>query len=128
MRSKLKNVLISPRKMGLVAALIRGMNVSGALQLLRFTNKKAADLLSKGIQSAASNAKKPFNTLRIDKVDVGRGPIYERFIPRGRGGSDTIKKYTTNVSVVLVEEQEGLQSSTVEKIAVEPTQTTGGEQ
>lgn len=103
MKSKLQNAMISPRKMGLVVNLIKKMSVNGALQCLRVTHKKAAKLLYKCVYSAASNANKDFNLLAIDRIDVGRGQILSRWMPRARGNSNQIKKYCTNLGVYLKE-------------------------
>lgn len=103
MKSKLMGVLISPRKMGLVSELVRSKPVNKALQILRFTNKKGAKILYKVIFSASSNAKKDLTTLVIDSIHIGRGAILKRWLPRARGGSDRIKKYTSNIEVYLKE-------------------------
>ena len=106
-RSFLKAARLSPRKARLVVDLVRGKNVQDALDTLRFTNKKAAPLLSKMIQSAVSNAKASstvdLDNLVVSKACVDDGPTFKRFLPRAQGRATPIRKRTSHITVELSE-------------------------
>ncbi|EQA72723.1 50S ribosomal protein L22 [Leptospira noguchii] len=99
-------VRMSPRKVRLVADEIRGYAVSEALDILKFTNKRAIEPLTKVILSASANAsvlnnKVNFNQLFIKKIYVDEGPIMKRFRPRARGRAARIRKRLSHITVVL---------------------------
>ncbi|EMO54200.1 50S ribosomal protein L22 [Leptospira noguchii] len=99
-------VRMSPRKVRLVADEIRGYAVSEALDILKFTNKRAIEPLTKVILSASANAsvlnnKVDFNQLFIKKIYVDEGPIMKRFRPRARGRAARIRKRLSHITVVL---------------------------
>lgn len=90
-------VRMSPRKVRLVADEIRGYAVGEALDILKFTNKRAIEPLTKVILSASANAsvlndKVDSNQLFIKKIYVDEGPIMKRFRPRARGRAARIRK------------------------------------
>ena len=90
-----------------VAGLVRGKNVSQAIQLLSVQKKKSAMMLQKLIQSAAANAEKAqsidVDRLFVKSVCVDRGPHRHSFMPRARGRASAILKKTSHISVVLAE-------------------------
>ena len=101
---------ISAQKARLVADLIRYKDASDALSILKNSNKKAARLFLKLLQSAISNA---INTkgMDIDKLFVAQilvneGPTLKRFQPRAQGRAYSIFKRTSNF-VITLEEKEG---------------------
>ena len=103
--AKLNNLRQSPRKVRLVADLIRGKTVSRArLELERLT-KASAFPLKKLLDSAATNAKSGNNpeNLFIKKIVVDEGPILYRRRYRARGRAAPIRKRTSHVSIVLEE-------------------------
>ena len=106
-RAQLSYVFIGPQKMQGVAALIRGRHVQEALDILKFTNKKGARILSKVIRSAVSNAdqkgKVDVDNLKVSKVDVVQGMQHYRVRPRARGSASWIRKKTSHVTVELEE-------------------------
>jgi len=105
MQAFLRKVRISPKKANLVAGLVRGKSVLDALDILKFTHKKASGFLYKAILSAASNAEnndkvKPA-ALRIKEIVVNKGEVWRRIIPAARGRSLPIQKPTAHISVTL---------------------------
>lgn len=103
----LKNVRISPRKLRLVADLVRGKKVQNALDSLVLTNKKGARILHKVLKSAIANAT---NTATIDvdrlsvaEIMVDMGPCLKRFLPRAQGRATEIKKRMSHVTLRVKE-------------------------
>jgi len=105
--AKLNYLRIAPRKVRLVADLIRGKSVEEAQTILNFTVKKASQPLLKLLKSAISNAKNNFQldpeNLFISKITVDEGPKYKRWMPRARGQVYEIQKKTSHVTIVLEE-------------------------
>ncbi len=98
---------ISERKARLVADLIRGRRVDDALELLRFTNKRAAKMVDKVLRSAMANANEQeaaMNRLYVADAHVDPGPIIKRFRPKDRGRAHPIQKRTSHI-VVAVDEK-----------------------
>ncbi|PJZ48280.1 MULTISPECIES: 50S ribosomal protein L22 [Leptospira] len=99
-------VRMSPRKLRLVADEIRGYEVTEALDILKYTNKRAIEPIFKLIKSASANAVvKSDNAdpgkMFIKKILVDEGPILKRFRPRARGRAARIRKRTSHVTVVI---------------------------
>ncbi len=107
MKAFLKNYRQSPRKVRLVADLVRGKNAGEALTLLSFTNKDAAVSVKKLIKSAIANAgdEEGKKDLIIDKIQVDKGITFTRHRPRARGRAAPIRKRTSRVSVQLAEQK-----------------------
>ncbi len=124
MKAKLRQVRISPKKMNLVASMVRGKSALEALETLKFTNKKAADILYKLVASAVANAEHNFKQdparLTIDEIIVNDGITYKRRQPISRGRAHPILKRTSNVWVTIgVAEQTSKASSKGEKVEEE---------
>ncbi len=98
---------ISPQKARLVADQIRGKNVDQALELLTFSNKKAAELIKKVLESAIANAEHnegaDIDDLRVAKIFVDEGPIMKRIMPRAKGRADRILKRSSHITVVVAD-------------------------
>ncbi len=107
--SKLKYLRISPRKVRLVADLIRKNDVREAEQVLRFTVKKAAQPMLKLLKTAIADAKNNFqleeDNLYVSTVIVDEGPTYKRWRPRSRGMANPIKKRTSHITIILAEKE-----------------------
>jgi large subunit ribosomal protein L22 len=107
MKAILKNYRQSPRKVRLVADLVRGKSVPAALTVLRFTDKRAAPPLRKVIASAAANAgaagEKNINELIIKKISVDKGKVLKRSMPRARGSASRINRRSSRITVELGE-------------------------
>src|SRR3979490_980272 len=109
-RSIYKYARISPFKVREVTREIQGLPVSAALDLLAFTPKKAAFLISKTLKSAAAHAENNA-TLRVDglvvkEAVVGEGPTMKRMMARARGSGSRILKRTSHIRIVLTDEIE----------------------
>lgn len=104
MKAILKNYRQSPRKVRLLADLVRGKKVNDALRTLSFLDKRASGPFSKVIQSAAANAKqagRDIDSLKIAKVAVDKGMVSTRFMPRARGSASPINRRTSHITVEL---------------------------
>ncbi len=105
--AKLRYLHIAPRKVRLVADLMRGKSVEQSQGILEFTNKKASQILLKLLRSALANAKNNFQlnetNLYISKILVDEGPKSKRWRPRSRGRANEILKRTSHITVVLDE-------------------------
>ncbi|KPU26763.1 MULTISPECIES: 50S ribosomal protein L22 [Caloranaerobacter] len=108
-RAIAKYVRISPRKVQIVANLIRGKNVNEALAILKFTPKKSARLLEKVVKSALANAENNFDmdrdNLYVAEVYANQGPTLKRWRPRAQGRAYPILKRTSHIGVVLRERE-----------------------
>ena len=105
MKAILRTVRISPKKANLVACLVRRMKVTEAVDILRFTPKKAAPILRKLIESAAANAEHNFkqdrDSLIVEEIVVTEGPTYKRSLPVSKGRSHPILKRTSHITIRL---------------------------
>lgn len=127
MKAILKTYRQSPRKVRLLADLIRGKRVELALQALSFADKRGAPIFEKVLRSAIANAK---NNQAINEADlfvkdatVNAGATLKRFMPRARGSSARINKRTSHITVILgVKEVEApkVKKSKTEKISKKP--------
>ena len=103
--AKSKYIRQSPYKIRLVLNLIRGLPVSEALDILKFTKRKASDEITKVIESAMANAENNFglnsNDLYISKAIADEGPTLKRFRPRARGRAGRINKRTSHLIIEL---------------------------
>ena len=106
--AKLNNCPTSPRKMRLVADMIRGAKVERALQLLKFSNKEASRKVEKLVLSAIANweAKNEDASLEdadlfIKEIKVDSGAMLKRLRPAPQGRAHRIRKRSNHVTVVL---------------------------
>ncbi|MBM4339692.1 MAG: 50S ribosomal protein L22 [Deltaproteobacteria bacterium] len=106
-RAKLKYVRLGPRKARLVADLIRGKRSEEALNILAFTKKAAARVMTKVLKSVIANAtqKKTVDVdrLYVKKISVDQGVTWKRFTPRALGRATSIRKRTSHITIVLDE-------------------------
>ena len=109
-RAKLVNVRISPQKLNLVAASIRGLPVQKALNELEFSHKRIAGDVRKVLYSAISNAENNHNldvdALVVAEASVGKSITMKRFHTRGRGKSTRILKPFSRLRIVVREVEE----------------------
>ena len=105
MIAHLRRSRISPKKANIVAGLVRNKKAVQALDILKFTPKKAAKLLYKVVQSAIANAEnndsKKAEELQIKEIIVNKGPSFKRHLPSTRGRALPITKPTSHISVEL---------------------------
>jgi large subunit ribosomal protein L22 len=104
MQASLSDYRQSPRKVRLVVDLVRGKNVRDALTSLTFLDKRAALPIKKLIESAFANAKSQGadqESLVISKIEVNKGIVLKRMMPRARGSAARIKKRSSHVTLTL---------------------------
>ncbi|MBI4805210.1 MAG: 50S ribosomal protein L22 [Desulfovibrio sp.] len=104
-----KYIRVSPQKARLVANTIKGRGVEEAMNILKFTPKKAAEIIGKVLHSALSNAEQlsaDVDTLKVKDVIVNQGPTWKRIMPRSMGRANRILKRTSHITVVVEEEKE----------------------
>ncbi len=105
--AKLRNVPTSPRKMRLVADMVRGQEVSRALGMLRFSDKEAAARLRKLVESAVANweqkneRKAEDGELYISVITVSCAPMLKRLRPAPQGRGYRIRKRSNHVTVIV---------------------------
>ena len=103
----LKNAKIAPQKMRLVADQIRGLPVEEAINILSFSNKKAAAVIKKVLESAIANAEhndgSDVDELNVTHIAVDEGPTMKRWRARARGRASKILKRTSHVTVAVEE-------------------------
>ncbi len=108
MKAILKNYRQSPRKVRLLADLVRGKSAADALTTLQFVDKRASGPFAKVIESAVANAKDKgvsADKLFIKNVQVNKAPTHKRFMPRARGSASRINKRNSHISVELGEKK-----------------------
>ena len=107
-RASLKELRLAPRKVSLVAALVRGRGVDDALVILSHTPKRAAKPLAKLIATARANAINNHGLktdgLRIETLSVTAGPRLKRYRPVSRGRAHPFQKRMSHVFVTVVGE------------------------
>lgn len=100
-----KGVRMSPRKVGVVADLVRGRSVADALTILEHVPRRSALPVSKTIKSAQANADHNHNlkpdTLRIIEISVTPGPRLKRFRPAAHGRALPFQRKTSHIRVVV---------------------------
>ena len=121
-RAIARGVQMTPRKLGLVASLVRGRTVADALVILDHTPKRAAEPVVKVIKSAQANATNNHNldtkTLVIDSLQVSPGPRLKRFRAGARGQAKPYQKRTSHINVVVAGAEK------VRKAATKPAAAT----
>lgn len=105
--AKLRYLRIAPRKVRLVADLVRGKSIEEAQTILNFTIKKATRPILKLLKSAIANAKNNFqmeeSNLYISRINVDEGPKHKRWRARARGSASKIQKKTSHLIIFLDE-------------------------
>lgn len=122
MKAFLKNYRQSPRKVRLVAELIKGKRVAEALVLLKALPKRAADPILKLLNSALANAKQEgilLGNLFVESVTVDKGIVMKRIMPRARGSASRINKRTSHVNISLIEKSTGSKKKEIVETEVE---------
>lgn len=106
MKATLTNYRQSPRKVRLVTDLIKGKKVEDAILELSFLSKRASEPLLKLLNSAIANAKQNNGlekNLIVKNIEVNKGIVLKRFMPRARGSASRINKRTSHVVLTLGE-------------------------
>ncbi len=105
--AKLKGARISAQKARLVADQVRGKGVEDALDLLTYSNKKAAQIIKKVLDSAIANAENnegaDVDELKVSSIYVDEGMTMKRLRPRAKGRADRILKRTCHITVKVAD-------------------------
>lgn len=104
MKATLSNYRQSPRKVRLVANLIKGKTVSEAREQLKFLPKRASLPVAKLLDSAVANAGGQDSNLMVSEVRVDAGATLKRMRPRARGSASRINKRTSHINLILKEQ------------------------
>jgi large subunit ribosomal protein L22 len=103
-------IRISPRKLNLVAQMIRGLKADAAVAALTFSKRRIAQDVKKVLQSAIANAENnhqlDVDRLYVAEAFVGKGLVMKRFSPRARGRAARIEKPFSNLTVIVRERAE----------------------
>jgi large subunit ribosomal protein L22 len=103
------NIRVSPRKLNLVAGMIRGKRAQDAVAQLTFSKRRIAVTVKKTLESAIANAENnhslDVDRLVVSKAEVGRAMVMKRFHARGRGRASTIEKWFSHLKIVVAEQQ-----------------------
>ncbi len=114
-RAVLRTIRISPQKLNLVAALIRGKKVQAALNDLEFSRKRIAGTVKKTLESAVANAENnhdlDVDALIVSEAYVGKSLVMKRFHARGRGRASRIEKPFSHLTIVVREVAEQVEAA-----------------
>jgi large subunit ribosomal protein L22 len=103
----LSNIRISPRKLNLVAGLIRNQGAAQAVATLTFSKRRIAQQVKKVLESAIANAENnhslDVDRLVVTRAEVGKSIVMRRFHARGRGRSARIEKFFSHLKIVVAE-------------------------
>ena len=108
MKATLTNYRQSPRKVRLVAGAVKGKPVTQADTILAYTAKRAAEPIQKLIKSAAANAAAAgvdTTTLVVKNIEVNKGVVMKRSMPRAMGTAKPINKRMSHVTVTLAQQE-----------------------
>jgi len=105
--ASVSNIRVSPRKLNLVAGMIRNKPASLAVAQLTFSKKRIAQDVRKALQSAIANAENnhqlDVDQLVVTRCEVGRSVVMRRFHARGRGRAARIEKWFSHMKIVVAE-------------------------
>jgi large subunit ribosomal protein L22 len=106
----LRALRTSPRKLNLIAQMIRGKEASKAVAELTFSRRRVAQEVKKVLQAAIANAENnhqlDVDRLFVKEATVGRAFAMKRFHARGRGRAGRVEKYFSNLTVIVRERAE----------------------
>ena len=106
----LRNLRVSPQKLNLVVAMIRGMDANKAVATLSFSRRRIAGDVRKVLQSAIANAENnhslDVDRLVVKEAHVGKGLVMKRFKARARGRGARILKPFSHLTIVVAEKEE----------------------
>ena len=105
MKASVRNIRISPKKLNVIAYIVRNMRAQEALNTLRFMPKKWAtivyDVLKSAVQNAEHNDSQKLEELKIASISVTQGLVMKRINPISRGRAHRILKRTSHVDITL---------------------------
>jgi large subunit ribosomal protein L22 len=101
------NLRVSPRKLNLVAGLIRNLPAQQAVATLTFSKRRIAQQVKKALESAIANAENnhqlDVDRLVVSRAEVGRSVVMRRFHARGRGRAARVEKWFSHLKIVAAE-------------------------
>jgi large subunit ribosomal protein L22 len=104
------NLRVSPRKLNLVAGLIRNVPASQAVATLTFSKRRIAHQVRKALESAIANAENnhqlDVDRLVVTRAEVGRSIVMRRFHARGRGKAARVEKWFSHLKIVVAEREQ----------------------
>ncbi|GBD57004.1 50S ribosomal protein L22 [Gluconobacter wancherniae NBRC 103581] len=105
-----RNIRVSPRKLNLVAAMIRNQPADKAIAALTFSRRRIAQQVKKTLESAVANAENnhqlDVDQLVVKTAEVGKSIVMKRFHARGRGRSARVEKFFSHLKIVVAERAE----------------------
>ena len=109
-KAMVRGLRISPRKLNLVAQLIRGMDAARALSELEFSNRRIARDVKKALQAAIANAENnhqlDVDRLYVAEATVGKSLVMKRFRPKSKGRAGKIIKPFSRLTIIVREREE----------------------
>ena len=136
MKAVVKTARISPKKLNLIAELVRGKKAQNAMEILKYTPKKSAKILEKALKSAVANAtnnfKQDMENLYIKEIVVSKAPTYKRWQPVSRGRVHPILKRNSHLKITIAvnepetkKTEKSIATKTIKKVSKkEPAKTT----
>ncbi|MBS0558484.1 MAG: 50S ribosomal protein L22 [Proteobacteria bacterium] len=104
------NLRVSPRKLNLVAGMIRNLPASQAVATLTFSKRRIAGAVRKALESAIANAENnhqlDVDRLVVTRAEVGRSIVMRRFHARGRGKAARVEKWFSHLKIVVAERRD----------------------
>ena len=101
------NLRVSPRKLNLVAGMIRDLPAAQAVATLTFSKRRIAQQVKKALESAIANAENnhqlDVDRLVVSRAEVGRSIVMRRFHARGRGRASRVEKWFSHLKIVVAE-------------------------
>jgi large subunit ribosomal protein L22 len=105
-----RNLRVSPRKLNLVAGLIRNQDAGAAVATLTFSKRRIAIAVRKALESAIANAENnhqlDVDRLFVARAEVGRAVVMRRFQARGKGRAARVEKWFSHLRIVVAEREE----------------------
>ena len=105
------SIRTSPRKLNLVAGMIRNLPAQRAVATLTFSKRRIAQQVKKALESAIANAENnhqlDVDRLVVTRAEVGRSVVMRRFHARGRGRASRIEKWFSHLKIVVAERDQG---------------------
>ncbi|QHI95901.1 50S ribosomal protein L22 [Aristophania vespae] len=117
-----RNMRVSPRKLNLVAAMIRNQPADKAIAALTFSRRRIAQQVKKTLESALANAENnhqlDVDRLVVKSAEVGKSIVMKRFHARGRGRSARIEKFFSHLKIVVAERADAPEGDAASKKSV----------
>ncbi|QDH16475.1 50S ribosomal protein L22 [Swingsia samuiensis] len=116
-----RNIRVSPRKLNMVAAMIRNQPADKAIAALTFSRRRIAQQVKKTLESAVANAENnhqlDVDRLVVKTAEVGKSIVMKRFHARGRGRSARVEKFFSHLKIVVAERADVQDTSKEQKAA-----------